>query len=489
MKKLLSVLLVLLMCLSVCLVSCDEDDPNEVEITPVSKDEAVEIFNDFAKENPLKDFKVSPNEILDDTKLIALGATGSLKIADQDAGEATIAIKDNVMYVKNSASVDPAIAAIVGDSLVFFSNNSGEWVANTNPMYSASSYTEYIDMAESMLTDIKLPEITAADITEENGMMVLNLDYIIKLIEANKENTIISAYFPSEGDAPNMDEIFEETIKEVKDVIKALGYKISFVLNGEKIYKLQISINPDDSEIGKEFKEETFFKSFTTTLEYAANGETLKKFSLNVVNDFSKYEAGFTPSTTIEMTSVLDENYKPVSSKLDVTAYSNEINYGYPSISPSVDDSFLGDLDDEYLEGEFGDEYFDWIDNTDTVNVNIQKIKFSVTCNQANLNKSGAEVLKASFDITHEKKYEITTTYDDNGDVATTESKKLDPDMEKMTASAKVTSGGENKLNIAASLKQGDMTLYSLTASTTTNEAVVMPTLPEFVQNYINEAK
>lgn len=256
---------------------------------------------------------------------LAAGIDASMTFGEASA-TATLAVKDGIAYVKAVNAADDTIETYVcfgKGEIMLFQKDGDAWIG-VNPFEGEplpddefdSSFNEDIDlmadfeengeadmMAEikEMLKAVVIPELKAEHLIAENGMLVLDNEYLVELVGANAGISVDPDYEVSE-------EEIEELKKEVRADLSTIGLKIAFDGEGKIINKFVISIAIDDSEEGKALKADSSMAAASFEINASADGALLNSVKFTVTNDFSDIIAGYKPTSTVSSTFIYNDD-------------------------------------------------------------------------------------------------------------------------------------------------------------------------------------
>jgi hypothetical protein len=319
-----------------------------------------------------------------------------------------------------------------------------------------------LEMVKEYASQIVIPDITPADLTQEGDMLVVSYAYMVKLLRANA-----SFIMATEPGVTIPDDELDEAMKDVEPSLKAVGLKLAFGTNGKSITKLSISLKFDDSEMGKEFKEDAMFSTAALTAEFVNDGKALKKLSFEIVNDFSELEKGLTPKSTIELSYTLNDKFEPVGIKADVSAYS--------LVSNGMTGSLVNGTD------------YNNCTRKDVTYSNISKITLKASADLSKLSAKNAEVASVSFNMFTEKAFETERVYNvvDGEPTLVSENTKTrsTEGASSVELNAKINTKEDNVFTLAATLK----TNIDSTSITATGYTKTAPNFPKNVPAEITE--
>lgn len=401
MKRSLAALLALLLCLTLCFVGCNSEEPEATDPKPTEAPKDDNSNNNSnnngnsnngnnennepetpeePEANITKDVVINNISAIDLLELLAavtegenselvdsvvdIYAGGSMDTAgmmanianqlqlqaganlsmtqDGETYTTVVSIKDGLLYSKNSDGadyVDETYIYIGGETpVVFHKGEDGEWVitsddetegGNSEPEFTDNSdlvptpYTsgevvedepvDPIAMLKDLAEQVVIPELKAELLTEKDGMIIISNEYFLDIIEANAE-LIAGGELTEEELADGM--------ASAKEGIDAFGLEVAFGGNDKAITKISVKVNPDDSQLGQEIKEDLRYVSFVA--EATDDGEQFKSMELKVGTPGYDYADGkdnvIETAFAIEM--ILDEENAFAGMKLSANVYS-----------------------------------------------------------------------------------------------------------------------------------------------------------------------
>ena len=327
MKKLLTIVLALLLCLSTAVVfsACDStsDDvdvnaPNSEKPTekpteppsPTNTEVAVQSFN---KIDIAKFFSVTDNSV-EELKKVSAKAEANLS-TPEGKGSVTAAIKDGLFYValtEEGYGTDEAFGKIGDDKISVFSLIDGVWekVEEVDLNASAPSASGALINPEDIISKIKIPELKKEYLTEKDNMLLVSNDYIYELITNN-----ITAIAGEE--IPETD--LAEIKTEIKDSLKAAGIEVFVATGHEEITKFAISVKPT---------EEGEFKSIYAEIALTDDAKNLKSFKAEWTANVGDMDLNEVRTSKIELDTVIVEN-ELVGAKATAEIYDYDYDYYY----------------------------------------------------------------------------------------------------------------------------------------------------------------
>ena len=294
---------------------------------------------------------------------LAAGVDASVTMGQQQA-DATVAIKDGMLYfkAKNVAEgVQEGYLCFGKGELKFFAKTENGWeemdlfggeveelpedefdnYLTPTAEFDEIENADMMAMVKEMIAAVVIPELKDEHLIEENGMLVLNNEYLVELMGANAS---LIAY----GD-PNYEmsaEDLEDGLEEIRTALAATGLKIEFGGNGTNITKFKVSFAFDDSEAGQELKDTVpTLIAGSVELGISADGQRLNACKISVTNDFSEFIGDYQATSVIEQKYIYDDagvlcgvecDIDMVSMMSEGMEYEEDNNYNYVSTGYAV---------------------------------------------------------------------------------------------------------------------------------------------------------
>lgn len=442
MKKLLTIILALMLCLSTAVVfsACDSssDDvdvnapsnsekPTEKPTEPPSPTNTEVAVKSFNKIDLAKFLSVTDNSI-EELKKASAKAEVNISLPDE-SGSLTAAIKDGVFYLavtEEGYGTDEAFGKISEDKISIYSLVDGAWeqVEEIDLNASAPSASGALTNPEDIISKIKIPELKKEYLTEKNNMLLVSNDYIYELI-TNNITAIAGEDIPEED--------LEEMKASVKDSLKEAGLEVFVATGAEEITKLAISIDPAE--------DESEFNSAYIEIALTDDAKALKSIKAEWTASVGKLEMNEVRTSKIELTTILSEN-ELVGAKVKADIYDYE--YDYVSIEkPEMDKT---------EDGEF-DDIISSLIPTRTENILLTKTSVNAELDFSQLKTETGKVLVLDVDHVVESAYEVKSTLNAETGEWDEEMTKLDSVSEfadnNGTIDVSITMNGANKADFA----------------------------------------
>ena len=348
MKKALLILISLILCLTMltgCFSSVEEivndaeapgndvslnnDNSNEnngeVTVNPVDKQLAVDSFNKI----DLAAFAGTSFNYMDVIKELALAAefemSGTVDGSD-GAMSLNAAVKDGVIYLK-SEEAEKGYEPNVGEYFVKLNEatidifgkyvdgsdpeNSYDWTKNSVNLEDAQMNTAngILTSAPDMLAKIVIPKLTADDLTEKDGMLLVSNEYIFKLTAANYES------FTGEK---LTDDQLEEDKKEMLDDLDEAGFALYIGTGTVGINKVAVSFKLAEEY---ESEEQARFTKVYGELALTADSKALDYITVKIDHDYGVADIEYAPESVVTFKTILDKDNMMVGAELDATLY------------------------------------------------------------------------------------------------------------------------------------------------------------------------
>ena len=475
MKKLLTIILALLLCLSTAVVfsACDStsDDvdvnaPNSEKPTekpteppsPTNTEVAVQSFN---KIDIAKFFSVTDNSV-EELKKVSAKAEANLS-TPEGKGSVTAAIKDGLFYValtEEGYGTDEAFGKIGDDKISVFSLIDGVWekVEEVDLNASAPSVSGALTNPEDIISKIKIPELKKEYLTEKDNMLLVSNDYIYELITNNI--AVIAGEEIPEAE-------LEEMKASVKESLNEVGLEVFVATGAEEITKLAISIAPTEDE-GE-------FKSAYIEIALTDDAKALKSIKAEWTANVGKLEMNEVRTSKIELTTILSEN-ELVGAKVKADIYDHD--YDYVDEKPEIDKNEEGGIDDIISS----------LIPTSNEILLLTKTSINVDLDFSQLETENGKVLVLDVDHVVESAYEIKYTLNTETKEWDEETAKLDSVAEfaesELTVDASITMNGANKADFALKAVMEGMQVTGSGYLATGD--IEFPAIPEDLKSKLN---
>lgn len=422
---------------------------------------------------------------------IAAGIAANVTVAG-DTAKIDAAVKDGIVFTKvemldgeTNENTEGYICFGKGELMLFQKNPDGVWegmdpferpeatpLPEIEPMADLVPNEEQDEMMaqiKQMVESVVIPELKAEHVTEENGMLVLNNEYLVELAGANAG--LIGYGDPNYEISP---EDLEDGKEEIRKALSAIGLKIAVGGNGETITKIAISIDMADTEEGKQLQVDSGIAAASIVLESNADATLLNSVKFSITNDFSDILEGYMPTSTVDITMVYTQEGKLCGAKVKADATMMVSNGG-------------SNYSDE--QGNYTRRY------TST----FSKIALDFSIDMNKIGKADEDVMTLNLGTTVEKAVEKTYTGNynnvENEQTTTTElTKETNANYfdDTITVTAKLTSTDKNKLSFTGSAVPGEegAGTIDVTAIIYLNDILNFPTeIPTEIQTYMNAAE
>lgn len=484
MKRSLLVILALLLSLSLCLVGCNMGG-NEATQKPTDNTAGENANNDETANNTPK---LSPKEIVINTfntnkldelitaleegvtadamdmagggamseelkevfKAMAVGADLSVTENGGGAVNVTAAMKDGYVYFSYEESDKQEYYIYLGGSTpLMFVKADGQWVSasgedtpTTTPELEGGSVGESVsaenankEMVEAIFAAIKnadIPELTEEHLTEKDGMLVLNNDFMIDIIDRNVE-----AIATAVGEEITAEEK-TEGMTQVRELVSAMGLELALGTDEDSVTKISISVEPTDSEKLEELIGDVDMGSIKLAVEFTSDGNNIKKLEFNTSADHSDIAEGLKAENSITVNSIMKGD-EVVGADVDVKISVIENKYNYTD-SDSAEDDYT--------------ETFTKVFSTVTVDAVVDFSK---------IDTAGGEILKLSASSKIDKAVEMSETYNPET------YEYSEPVVERVLTDSEAAEY-DIGLNVNASLKATSSTKLDFTGAVTIGE-------------------
>lgn len=500
MKKILALIIALLLCLStaVAFTGCNKDDApdasnggdaqTEYPTEPPSPTNVEVATQSFNKINAATFLSVVDNTLED---IRALAASAELEVSTPDgAGSIDAAINNGNLYL-GTTDIDGMTQEFFGamgeNSLKLYGLVGGNWTLIGD--YSddgeddldgdiAMSPMGTIGELSDIFGEIKIPALTAQDLTVKNDKLLVSGEYIVKLISEN-----ISLVY---GEELSEEEIAEYG-EDINEALKEIGFEFYLITGAEEIVGFAFSLTPAESEYSN-------LVSVYAELALTDDAKALKSFKLDVTSDIGFEGVECVKTSSVDFKTILADG-EFAGFELNVENYSAEHTYNLnsPDIDfeesatdlPADDDSDGDDEDDD--DDEIFEDFF-------TPDIYTETVVFTKTTVNAKLDLTklageSGDVLKVEIDSKAEKAYEVTTSYDLTTFEETVVSEEITDlsniERDNLSVNAAITMSGANKATVSFSMSQYGSTV-SATGSLAVGEAATFPTIPDALKDKLN---
>ena len=485
-KHVLSLLLCLLLVLSMFMTACTENETNDENKPPVSDSQA--IVDDISSlnfsaiiEEISKTANTTYDELLADYALegnISLGTEGQTM-------NGYFGIKDSVIQVESEMAGESAMemfALFSGNNIIALTPSYGGYTISVESGEDSSNeISQYLtNDVLAILKEFRFPAITESQFTKEGDAYIVSDEYMDAVATKILDTAIgimKAAGLPE--DAVPSDSEYDEIANSVKETIDALGLKIGFTVENERISGIVISINGQISKIAEALDSDVSEDedgTITADFKISFVPDTFVVKYMKVAFDMQSESQVISLNTEVSVT--LDNQNLPVGTNVSFT-------YTAPA------------YDYDYIEYGEPDEYgcFNYAD------INIDG---SITVNASvllDLSKLSAAEKASVIDatVTYATVYSSYTVeiYDENAN----EYVEISPSSIGITVdlaeraysgeySLKVNTTGKNEIDFSFSADtNGEKMTYSGNASVDPDSADNFGTLPEDIAAIKNDAK
>lgn len=501
MKKILALIIALLLCLStaVAFTGCNKDDApdasnggdaqTETPTEPPSPTNVEVATQSFNKLNAATFLSVVDNTLED---IRALAASAELEVSTPDgAGSIDAAINNGNLYLGADIGgmTQEFFGAMGENSLKLYGLVGGNWTLIGD--YSddgeddldgdiAMSPMGTIGELSDIFGEIKIPALTAEDLTVKNDKLLVSGEYIIKLISEN----LALAY----GEEMTEEEIAEAG-EDIDEALKEIGFEFYLITGAEEIVGFALSLTPAESEYSN-------LVSVYAELALTDDAKALKSFKLDVTSDIGFDGVECVKTSSVDFKTILAGG-EFAGFELNAEIYNSE--YSYNLNTPDIDfEESATDLPAEEVSDveSDGSDDGEWDDMSDifTPAIYTETVVFTKTTVKAKLDLTklageSGDLLKVEVDSKAEKAYEVTTSYDLTTFEEKIESEEITDlskiERDNLSVNAAVTMSGANKATVSFSMSQYGSTV-SATGSLAVGEAATFPTIPDALKDKLN---
>ena len=449
MKKLLTIILALFLCLSTAVVfsSCDSESddvevnapvsdeaPTEPEATeppsPTNKEVATKSFNKI----DIAQFVSVTDNSLEEIQKVSAKAEANMSTPD-GKGSVTAVVKDGLFYValtEEGYDSEEVFGKIGEEKISAFALVDGVWemVEEIDLSGSGDSMSSIAANPTELMSKIKIPALKDEHLTEKNDMLLVSNDYIYELIAEN----LAVVY----GDSIPAEEL-EEAKASIKESLNEAGLEVFIATGAEEITKLAISVAPADTEAEE-------FKSAYIEIALTDDAKALQSIKAEWTAALGETEMNEVKTSKVELTTVLADN-ELVGAKAKAEIYGCSYRFHESSVSPMPDDAL-----DDMFSGSFI--------STRSETVLLTKTDISVDLDFSQLETENGKVLALNVDHAVTSGYKVTSTLDPETFEWNEEIAKIDNLSEyadsNLTADASITMNGTDRAEFALKVLAGD---------------------------------
>ena len=358
-KRLVSIILVLTLCLSVMLVSCTPggNNNNDDPMANVNKnpENDKKVISDNLSEGSIGDVldqveaeatQVDFSELYNEIAKLAFSSELDVETEWLD-GILALSMKDGVVAVDVSDEqtymiIDPDFSVTTLSSF-----GDGFWVESEQMIpddgstgVTGGSLEEMLELPEGALETIKgftFPELDENSITLEDNWYVISDEYCKDVATAVLD--LIVEISESYDEAPSSDE-YDEAREQILAAVDALDLKIGFAVIGDNVVGIKISVDANVEELSEIFEDTASATPYAEEKE-EENSKTDEKFKAEVELWLTEDAANISSFKT-----TLDIDIGGGGAKGDIS-FDYNYNEGLPSgMSMKIDLEYAEDEDD-----------------------------------------------------------------------------------------------------------------------------------------------
>lgn len=260
-KKFLCILLAMLLCLSVVLVSCDDNEPDtpaqeeaeneqqgEKEEKKIDVSQCKATVVKYLKENGrlLSEEMLDPETFVSEIEQTKYGAELAVKSEDETV-EVKWAMKDGLMYMMADGE-ETYILLQNMEVKTFAKDENGEWILVPEEPEDPSEEDTSEDTAAilMMLMGVNFDRVTKDDIYYENEKFLVSNGFLAEMLVRSTIDSVLGDAELTDEQKAEMEAEIAEGKAEFKKMFDVMGFELAFRADETEVKQMILSIDMDE---------------------------------------------------------------------------------------------------------------------------------------------------------------------------------------------------------------------------------------------------